>query len=129
MNSTDGHEESLIDLLTNMKNCRTVLSFQLSNSGKTEVFAITGASSVTLSAIIEPTLCGLLVKNKKLYFYQIIGGAVGGACLGFTKVVMNAFVFGSVTTFPAFIGEYGQCSNRISNYYDNFCSHCILRYS
>ena len=45
----------------------------------------------------------MLVKNKKLFLAQIIGGAVGGgAYLGLMKVVTNAFVFGSVTT-TAFI--------------------------
>lgn len=68
-------------------------------------FAATGAITVALSAIIEPTLFGLLVKNRKLFLAQIIGGAVGGAYLGLMGVVTNAFVFGSVTTFPAFIGD------------------------
>ena len=68
-------------------------------------FAATGAITVALSAIIEPTLFGLLVKNRKLFLAQIIGGAVGGAYLGLMGVVTNAFVFGSVKTFPAFIGD------------------------
>lgn len=68
-------------------------------------FAATGLVTIALSAIIEPTLFGLLVKNKKLFLAQIIGGAVGGAYLGLMGVVTNAFVFGSVTTFPAFVGE------------------------
>lgn len=68
-------------------------------------FSVTGAVTIGLSAIIEPTLFGLLVKNNKLFLAQIIGGAVGGAYLGLTGVVTNAFVFGSVTTFPAFIGD------------------------
>ncbi|CZQ98444.1 phosphotransferase system eiib cysteine phosphorylation site [Trichococcus palustris] len=68
-------------------------------------FAVTGLVTIALSAIIEPVLFGLLVKNKKLFLAQIIGGAVGGAYLGLMKVVTNAFVFGSVTTFPAFVGE------------------------
>lgn len=68
-------------------------------------FAATGLITVALSAIIEPTLFGLLVKNKKLFLAQIIGGAVGGAYLGLMKVVTNSFVFGSVTTFPAFITD------------------------
>ncbi|AVK62510.1 PTS beta-glucoside transporter subunit IIABC [Lactobacillus sp. CBA3605] len=71
-------------------------------------FALTGAITVALSAIIEPTLFGLLVKNRKLWLAQIIGGAIGGAYLGLTKVVTNAFVFGSVTTFPAFIEKNGS---------------------
>lgn len=66
-------------------------------------FAMTGVITIALSAIIEPTLFGMLVKNKKLFLAQIIGGAVGGAYLGLMKVATNAFVFGSVTTFPAFI--------------------------
>lgn len=70
---------------------------------KLKGFALTGVITIALSAIIEPTLFGMLVKNKKLFLAQIIGGAVGGAYLGLMKVVTNAFVFGSVTTFPAFI--------------------------
>ncbi|MFC5974674.1 PTS transporter subunit EIIC [Carnobacterium antarcticum] len=68
-------------------------------------FSITGMVTIALSAIIEPTVFGLLLKNKKLFMAQIIGGAVGGAYLGLTNVYANAFVFGSVTTFPAFVGE------------------------
>lgn len=72
---------------------------------KLKGFALTGLITIALSAIIEATLFGLLVKNKKLFLAQIIGGAVGGAYLGLTKVVTNAFVFGSVTTFPAFVTD------------------------
>lgn len=72
---------------------------------KLRSFAATGLVTIALSAIIEPVLFGLLVKNKKLFLAQIIGGAVDGAYLGLTKVVTNAFVFGSVTTFPAFVTD------------------------
>jgi len=68
-------------------------------------FSLTGVITICLSAIIEPTLFGMLVNNKKLFLAQIIGGAVGGAYLGLMKVVTTAFVFGSVTTFPAFVSE------------------------
>lgn len=74
---------------------------------KLRSFALTGLVTVALSAIIEATLFGLLVKNKKLFLAQIIGGAVGGAYFGLTNVVTNAFVFGSVTTFPAFVQSDG----------------------
>lgn len=66
-------------------------------------FAMTGVVTIVLSAIIEPTLFGLLVNNKKLFGAQIIAGAAGGAYLGLTRVCTSAFVFGSVTTFPAFV--------------------------
>ena len=72
---------------------------------KLKSFAMTGAVTICLSAIIEPTLFGMLVKNKKLFLAQIIGGACGGAFLGLFKVVTTAFVFGSVTTFPAFVSS------------------------
>ncbi|PZG41586.1 PTS transporter subunit EIIC [Listeria ivanovii] len=66
-------------------------------------FAMTGFITIALSAIIEATLFGLLVKNKKLFLAQIIGGAAGGAYLGLMQVVANSFVFGSVITLPAFV--------------------------
>lgn len=72
---------------------------------KLKSFAMTGAVTICLSAIIEPTLFGMLLKNKKLFLAQIIGGACGGAFLGVFKVVTTAFVFGSVTTFPAFVSS------------------------
>lgn len=73
---------------------------------KLKNFALTGIVTIALSAIIEPTLFGLLVKNKKVFLAQIIAGAVGGAYLGLTKVVTTSFVFGSVTTFPAFFSDH-----------------------
>lgn len=76
-------------------------------------FAMTGVITIALSAIIEPTLFGMLVKNKKLFLAQIIAGAVGGAYLGLTKVVTNAFVFGSVTTFPSFIVNNANIINGV----------------
>ncbi|MBY4798368.1 PTS transporter subunit EIIC [Collinsella sp. AGMB00827] len=68
-------------------------------------FAMSGVVTIALSAIIEPTLFGMLVNNKKLFAAQIIAGACGGAFLGLMKVVATAFVFGSVTTFPAFVSQ------------------------
>lgn len=86
----------------------TIGVFLKARDTKLRSFAVTGLVTIVLSAIIEPTLFGLLVKNRKLWLAQIIGGAVGGAYLGLTKVVTNAFVFGSVTTFPAFIEKNGS---------------------
>ena len=72
---------------------------------KLKSFAASGVVTIALSAIIEPTLFGMLVKNKKLWGAQIIAGAAGGAFCGLTHVVCTAFVFGSVTTFPAFVSQ------------------------
>lgn len=71
-------------------------------------FNITGIVTIALSGIIEPTLYGTLVRNKKLFLTQIIGGAVGGAFMGFCKVSSSAFVFGGCSTLPALIaGNFG----------------------
>ena len=51
---------------------------------KLKSFAMTGVVSIALSAIIEPTLFGMLVKNKKVWLAQIIGGAGGAAQNGLT---------------------------------------------
>ena len=72
---------------------------------KLRTFSMTGVISIALSAIIEPTLFGMLVQNKKLWLAQIIGGAAGGAFCGLMGVVTTAFTFGSVTTFPAFVSS------------------------
>ena len=82
-------------------------------NNKLKNFALTGVVTIALSAIIEPTLFGMLVKNKKLFLAQIISGAIGGAYLGLMKVVTNAFVFGIVTTFPAFIVDNANIINGI----------------
>ncbi|WP_182475377.1 PTS transporter subunit EIIC [Mammaliicoccus vitulinus] len=83
----------------------TIGVFLKAENKKLKNFAASGFVTIALSAIIEPVLFGLLIKNKKLFLAQIIGGAVGGAYLGLMKVVTSAFVFGSVTTFPAFVSE------------------------
>lgn len=72
---------------------------------KMKNFSLTGAITIALSGIIEPLLYGILIRNKKLFLIQIIGGAIGGAFLGMMKVASNAFVFGGMTTIPAFISE------------------------
>ena len=77
--------------------------FLKARNNEIKAFSMTGVVTIVLSAIIEPTLFGLLVNNKKLFGAQIIAGAVGGAYLGLMRVVTSAFVFGSVTTFPAFV--------------------------
>jgi PTS system beta-glucosides-specific IIC component len=78
--------------------------FLKSKDTKKKNFNLTGIITIALSGIIEPTLYGTLVKNRMLFLCQIIGGAVGGAFMGFFKVSSNAFVFGGVTTIPAFVG-------------------------
>jgi len=80
--------------------------FLKTKNKKLKSFALTGAITIGLSGIIEPALYGILVKYKKIFLAQIIGGAIGGAFMGFFKVSSNAFVFGGLTTTPAFVGGH-----------------------
>ena len=55
--------------------------------------------------VTEPAIYGITLPRVKQFVVTCIGGDLGGAYLGLTKVVTNAFVFGSVTTFPAFVTD------------------------
>lgn len=78
---------------------------------ETKNFAATNIFTISVSGIIEPTLYGILIKDRRYFIAQILGGMVGGAYLGFQKVVSNAFVFGSLITLPALVTD--QVSNLI----------------
>lgn len=97
-----------------------------SRDKKRKNFNLTGIVTIALSGIIEPTLYGTLVKNKMLFLCQIIGGAVGGAFMGFCKVSSNAFVFGGCTTIPAFVG--GNFAMAIIGLIISVVVSCILAY-
>lgn len=68
-------------------------------------FSGTNVLTIGISGIIEPTLYGILIKDKRYFIIQIIAGAIGGAYLGFNEVISNAFVFGSFITLPALVSE------------------------
>lgn len=67
-------------------------------------FSITAITSVFLSGIVEPAIYGLGVKFKTPLIAGSLGAALGGAFMGMFNVVGNAFVFGGLTTIPAFAG-------------------------
>ena len=57
-----------------------------------------------LSGIVEPAIYGLGVKFKTPLIAGCLGAAMGGAFMGAFNVIGNAFVFGGLTTIPAFAG-------------------------
>lgn len=67
-------------------------------------YSLTAITSVFLSGIVEPALYGLGVRFKSPLVAGCLGAALGGAFMGAFKVVGNAFVFGGLTTIPAFAG-------------------------
>ncbi|MEC6746910.1 PTS transporter subunit EIIC [Marinilactibacillus sp. XAAS-LB27] len=67
-------------------------------------FSITSITTVFLSGIVEPAIYGLGVKLKTPLIAGCAGAAIGGAFIGLFNVVGYAFVFGGITTIPAFAG-------------------------
>lgn len=78
--------------------------FLTSRNKKLRNFSLTAITSVMLSGIVEPAIYGLGVKFKTPLLAGCLGAALGGAFMGFFHVVGNAFVFGGLTTIPAFAG-------------------------
>ncbi|WP_298788658.1 PTS transporter subunit EIIC [uncultured Marinococcus sp.] len=78
--------------------------FLRSKSKTLQSFSITSITSVFLSGIVEPAIYGLGVKLKTPLIAGCVGAAIGGAFMGFFNVVGYAFVFGGLTTIPAFAG-------------------------
>ena len=67
-------------------------------------FSLTAITSVMLSGIVEPAIYGLGLRFKSPLLAGCLGAAAGGAFMGLFKVEGNAFVFGGLTTIPAFAG-------------------------
>lgn len=78
--------------------------FLRSRNKELKNFSLTAITSVFLSGIVEPAIYGLGVKFKTPLIAGSLGAALGGAFMGMFNVVGNAFVFGGLTTIPAFAG-------------------------
>jgi len=71
---------------------------------KMKSYALSCVLTIAFAGITEPAIYGVAVKLKRPFAAAIIGGAVGGAVMGLMGVSSNAFVFGGLTTLPAFVG-------------------------
>lgn len=78
--------------------------FLRSRNRKLKNFSLTAITSVFLSGIVEPAIYGLGVKFKSPLVAGCLGAALGGAFMGAFNVVGYAFIFGGLTTIPAFAG-------------------------
>lgn len=67
-------------------------------------YALTTALTIAFSGITEPAIYGIAIPLKKPFIAALIGGAIGGAYIGFQKVTAQAMVFGGLTTLPTFAG-------------------------
>lgn len=72
---------------------------------KMRSFSASALLSIFFAGITEPAIYGVMIKLKRPFIAAIIGGAAGGAYMGGNGVISNAFVFGGLTTIPAFAGD------------------------
>lgn len=75
-----------------------------SKNNELKVFSLNSIVSVFLSGIVEPAIYGLGVPFKTPLIAGCISAALGGAFMGAFGVVGYSFVFGGLTTIPAFAG-------------------------
>lgn len=78
--------------------------FLKSKDKELKSFSITSIASVMFSGIVEPAIYGLGVRFKTPLVAGCLGAAIGGAFMGAFHTVGYAFVFGGITTIPAFAG-------------------------
>ena len=71
---------------------------------KMKQFSMSALLSIFFAGITEPAIYGVGVKYRKPLVAAFIGGALGGAFMGGMGVKAYAFVFGGLTTIPAFAG-------------------------
>lgn len=75
-----------------------------SRNKKMKSFSLSALLSIFLAGITEPAIYGVGMKLKRPFIGALIGGVVGGAYIGGMGVKSYAFVFGGLTTLPAFVG-------------------------
>jgi len=68
-----------------------------------------------LCGISEPSLYGILLKYKKVFYMTMIGNAVGGAIAGGMHLVIYGFT-GSLIGFPSFINPKGGIDGNFTAY-------------
>jgi PTS system beta-glucosides-specific IIC component len=71
---------------------------------KMKQFSLSALLSIFFAGITEPAIYGVGLKYKKPIAAAFVGGAIGGAFMGGMGVKAYAFVFGGLTTIPAFAG-------------------------
>lgn len=77
--------------------------FLKTKNKKTKALAGSSLISIFLAGITEPAIYGISIPLKRPFIASIIGGACGGAFMGAFHVKALAFVFGGLTTLPAFV--------------------------
>lgn len=83
----------------------TLGTFLKTKNKKTKSYTMSALLSIFFAGITEPAIYGVAVRYKRPLIGAVIGGAVGGAFMGGMQTKAYAFVFGGLTTLPAFVGK------------------------
>ena len=83
----------------------TLGTFVRTKDKKMKAYSISALLSIFFAGITEPAIYGIGIRYKKPLVGAVAGGAVGGAIIGGMKAKAFAFVFGGLTTLPAFVGK------------------------
>jgi PTS system, beta-glucoside-specific IIABC component len=83
----------------------TLGTFLKTRNKKTKSYTLSALLSIFFAGITEPAIYGVAVRYKRPLIGAIIGGAAGGAFMGGMQTKAFAFVFGGLTTLPAFVGK------------------------
>lgn len=83
----------------------TLGTFFRTHDQKMKSYSMSALLSIFFAGITEPSIYGVGVRYKKPLIAAVAGGAVGGAFIGGMHVKAFAFVFGGLTTLPAFVGS------------------------
>lgn len=68
-------------------------------------FAGANVLTIAISGITEPMIYGVLFSNKKFWGIQFLSAALGAGYMGVMGVTANSFIFGSLLTLPALVGD------------------------
>lgn len=71
-----------------------------------EIKSLAGSTSFSgVLGITEPLIYGITLRFKKPFVCGVIGGAIGGAIIGFGGTKMFAFGFSGLLLYPVIVGE------------------------
>ncbi|MFT8478068.1 MAG: beta-glucoside-specific PTS transporter subunit IIABC [Liquorilactobacillus sp.] len=83
----------------------TLGTFLRTHDSKMKAYSMSALLSILFAGITEPSIYGIGIRYKRPLIGAVAGGAVGGAFIGGLHVKAFAFVFGGLTTLPAFVGS------------------------
>ncbi|MFT9051429.1 beta-glucoside-specific PTS transporter subunit IIABC [Liquorilactobacillus nagelii] len=83
----------------------TLGTFLRTHDKKMKAYSMSALLSILFAGITEPSIYGVGIRYKRPLIGAVVGGAIGGAFIGGLHVKAFAFVFGGLTTLPAFVGS------------------------